>query len=75
MEMFWIIILILACIVIILGFSVTIKKCHSLKKENDRLREMIRKFETGSSTKEQKLQEYESIISKIKTRFNNSKNR
>ncbi len=75
MEIFWIIILFLTCIIIILWFTVIIKKCHSLKEENDRLKEVIKKFESGDTTKEQKIQEYESIINKIKSRFNNSKNK
>lgn len=72
MELFWIILIVAFC-VLILSFTLTVKKIITLKKENDRLKDIIMEFESGAHTKEKKLQEYQSIIDRIKTRYKDSK--
>lgn len=72
MELFWIILIVAFCILMV-SLIITTKKINTLKKENDRLKDMIMKFESGAHNKEHKLQEYQSIIDKIKTRYQDSK--
>lgn len=58
---------------LILIFLGRIKKCNALKTENDRLKDLIMKVQTRGTNKEQKLPEYQSIIDKIKNRYQDSK--
>ena len=61
--------LIIALVIVILFFLFTLRRYNYLKTENNKLKYMVLKFRNTPNNKEQRLDEYQSIIDKMKTKF------
>jgi len=64
-----IVVLIIALIITILGFLFMLKRYNYLKEENNKLKYFVLKFRNTTNNKKQRLDEYQSIIDKMKSKF------
>lgn len=64
-----IVVLIIALIITILGFLFMLKRYNYLKEENNKLEYFVLKFRNTTNNKKQRLDEYQSIIDKMKSKF------
>lgn len=61
--------LIIALVIVILFFLFMLKRYNYLKTENNKLKYTVLKFRNTPNNKEQRLDEYQSIIDKMKSKF------
>jgi len=66
--------LIIALVIIILSFLFILKRYNYLKTENNKLKYLVLKFRNTTNNKEQRLDEYQSIINKMKRKFKGKDN-
>lgn len=64
-----IVVLIIALIITILGFLFMLKRYNYLKEENNKLKYFVLKFRNTTNNKKQRIDEYQSIIDKMKSKF------